>query len=184
MGPSALGAAVAAAVLAASPALAKPTCVAPALSDSEVKRIIEQERATRTDLPKAFPKSKWVVRRQGCHYTAIEFLLPATPDANHIFTLNQRGVIVDVRIGISDESDLRCPDKVLGESELARIVADARSSRKDLPPPFSQSKIRVARARCAYMYFEYRVPEARGDYQAFIVDPLGELMDFQKSQPY
>lgn len=180
-----LRAAIAALVLAASAPLAKGhTCEAPAIGEEEVKKIIDKERTTRTDLPRAFPKSKWVVRREGCHYTAIESLVPETPEANHIFRLNQRGVIVDVTIGNSHKSALKCPDKVLSEAELARIVADARAARKDLPPAFPQSKARVDRARCTYLYFEHRAPEARGDYQVFIIDPLGELMEFQRSQPY
>ena len=40
------------------------------------------------------------------------------------------------------------------------------------------------RERCLYMYFEYAVPERRGDYLAFTLDPLGEVMDVYRSKPY
>lgn len=161
-----------------------PTCTAPAIGDQEVRRIIEKARATRTDLPPAYPKSTWVVRRDGCHYTAIEWFVPPTPDMSHVFKLNQRGIIVDVTSGNSLNSDLQCADKILDEATLARIVAGARATRSDLPPPFPHSRTMVARMRCSYMYFEYRVPEARGDYQTFIIDSLGELMESSRSQPY
>ncbi len=161
-----------------------PTCAAPQIPDEEVKRIIQRERATRKDLPAPFPKATWTIRRDGCHYTAIESLDPPTPDANHIFKLNQRGVVVDASVGISPGGPLKCPERILSEAQLARIVAAARATRKDLPPPFAQSRIQVSRMRCLYSYFEYRVPERRGDYQVFIVDPLGELMEVQRSQPY
>ena len=34
------------------------------------------------------------------------------------------------------------------------------------------------------MLNRYRLPEKRGDFQAFTIDPLGELMEFYRSQPY
>ena len=167
------------------PALGYPqsTCLAPALSDQQIKAIIDKERAVRTDLPAPFPKYRWLVRRQGCHYTYIEYGLPETPDYNHIFSLNQYGAIVDAQTG-SRTSNLKCPDKVFTESELAEIIKKEREKWQDLPPPFSSYKTHVDRLRCLYLYFEYNLPEKRGDYQVFTIDPFGELMEFSRSQPY
>jgi hypothetical protein len=155
------------------------TCTASPLSDQQVKDIIATERAKRTDLPSAFPNYRSTVRRQGCHYVYIEYLLPEAPDAIHVFKLNQYGVIVDAEPG-----NPKCPEKVFAESELAEIVKNERARRKDLPPAFPNSRIRVDRERCLYLYFEYAVPERRGDYQVFTIDPLGELMEFSRSKPY
>ncbi len=158
-------------------------CKAPDLTDEQVHKTVVQERAARTDIPPAFPEYRWSVRRQGCHYVYIEYGLPETPDNNHIFWLNQHGVIVDVQSG-GQAVDLQCPDKVFTESELAEIVAQAREKRDDLPPPFPRYKTRVDRLQCLYHYFEYALPEARGNYQVFTIDPFGELMYFSRSQPY
>ncbi len=161
-----------------------PVCDAPAWSEDAVREIIAKARASRSDLPKAFEHSRWSTRRDGCYTTAIEYSVPEMIHATHIFKLNRRGVIVDVQVGDSLKSDFQCPDEVLTEPELARIVAAARAARRDLPPPFPRARVRVDRMRCIYLYFEYRVPEARGDYHVFLVDPLGELMEFQRSEPY
>src|SRR5437870_4912054 len=105
----------------------QPGCVAPALSDGQIKDIVDKERAAaNTRLPAAFAKYRSVVRRQGCYYVYIEYSLPETPDDNHIFKLNQQGVIVD-----STPGSPKCPDKVLTESELAEIVARERAKRRD-----------------------------------------------------
>ena len=174
----------------------QPTCVAPPLSDQQVKGIVEKERATRKDLPTPFPQSRWLVRRQGCHYAFIEYGLPEAPEYNNIIRLNQYGVVVDAQTGnpLSNEpvgapkarsaSPMNCPGKDLAENELAQIVKSERAKRHDLPPPFPQYKARVDRSRCLYLYFEYALPERRGDYQVFTIDPLGELMEFSRSQPY
>lgn len=77
----------------------QPVCVAPALSDQQVKEVIDMERAKRTDLPAVFPKYRWVVKRQGCYYVYIEYGLPEAPEYNNIFRLNQNGVIVDAQTG-------------------------------------------------------------------------------------
>jgi hypothetical protein len=160
-------------------AAAQPVCVAPALSDQQVKDIIDKARETRTDLGAPFPKYRWTVRRQGCHYVYIETGLPEAPDYRQSFKLNQYGAIVD-----ADNSRLKCPDKVLTESELAEIVTRERKKRQDLPPALPNARTRVQRLRCLYMYFEYAQPERKGDFQVFTIDPLGELMEFYRSQPY
>jgi hypothetical protein len=172
-------------VLMVVPALgySAPTCVAPALSDQQVKEIIEKERAARTDLPEPFPKYRWEVRREGCYYVYVEYGLPETPEYSRVFKLNQYGVIVDAGTGLRGES-LKCPDKVFNESELTEIIKKERERRGDLPPPFPNYKTRVSRFRCLYFYFEYNLPEKRGDYQVFTIDPFGELMEFSRSQPY
>lgn len=161
----------------------EPTCVAPALSDQQVKEIIDTERATRTDLPVPFQKYKWTVKRQGCHYVYVEYGLPETPEYNQIFKVNQYGAIVDAGTGLRGKS-LKCPEKVFTESELAEIIKKEREKRSDLLPRFPNYKTWVHRSGCLYFYFEYNLPERRGDYQAFTIDPFGELMDFSRSQPY
>lgn len=162
---------------------AQPTCVAPPLSQQQVKEIIDKARATRTDLPAPFPKYRWIVRQQGCHYVYIEYGLPETPGDHHIFRLNQYGAIVDAQTG-GETLNLKCPDKVFTESELAAIIEKEREKRHDLPPPFPSYKTRVDRLQCLYLYFEYALPETRGNYQVFTIDPFGELMEFSRSQPY
>jgi hypothetical protein len=109
----------------------------------------------------------------------MEIGLPETPDYTHVFKVNQYGVIVD-----ADTERLQCPEKVFTESELAEIIKKERARRKDLPPPFANSRTRVDRVRCLYLYFEYAVPETRGNYTVFTIDPLGELMDVTRPQPY
>ena len=157
----------------------EPSCDAPSLSDQQVKDIIDKERSVRKDLPSAFPQYRWIVRKQGCYYVYIEYGLPETPDLNHIFKLNQDGVIVD-----ADNQKLKCPDKVFTENELADIVKTERGKRRDLPPPFAHHKTRVSRLRCTYLYFEYAVPEKKGDYQVFTIDQFGKVMEFTRSKPY
>lgn len=157
----------------------QPTCVAPALSDQQVKDIIDKERATRTDLPARFPEFRWLVRRQECHYVYIEYGLPETPDNNHIFRLNQYGVMVDAEPGKP-----KCPAKVLTESELAEIISRERGKRRNLPTAFSKQKTRVERMRCMYLYFEYALPEKKGNFQVFTIDPFGELWEGHRSKPY
>ena len=160
---------------------ADEVCNAPPLSDQQIKDIVDKERKARTDLPEPFPKYRWVVKRQGCYYAYIEYGLPEAPEYNQIFRLNPHGEIVDVQGG---GKAMKCPEKVLTEADLAEIVAAERARRHDLPPPFPRSRTRVDRARCLYLYFEYALPEKRGDYQVFTIDPFGELMEFSRSQPY
>jgi hypothetical protein len=169
-----------------SPAVAypQPTCVARPLSDQQVKDIVQKERASRTDLPKPFPKYRCLVRRQGCHYVYIEYGLPEAPEYNQIFKLNQHGAIVDAQVGGQSVKSLKCPDRVFTESELAEVVRKERARRSDLPSGFPSYKTQVQRSGCLYFYFEYALPERRGDYQVFTIDPFGELMDSSRSQPY
>ena len=162
---------------------AQPSCVASTLSDEQVKELIASERAARTDLPAPFPEYRSVVRKQGCHYVYIEYALPETPEENNIFRLNQHGAIVDAHSG-GEPSNMKCPDEVFTESELSEIIVRAREERQDLPPAFPSYKTRVDRSRCLYLYFEYALPEKRGDYQVFTIDPLGELMEVTRSDPY
>jgi hypothetical protein len=162
----------------------QPTCVAQPLSDGQIRDIIRKERSTRTDLPKPFPKYKWLVRRQGCHYTYIENGLPEAPEYDQIFKLNQHGVIVNVQVGGQAVPAMKCPDKTLSERELAEIVKKERAKRDDLPAEFPRYKTQVQRLGCLYLFYEHALPEARGNYQVFTIDPYGELMEFSRSQPY
>ena len=171
------------AVMAPEVGASQPTCVKSPMSDQQIKEIMDKEKAARTDLPTPFPQYRWVVRREGCHYVYIEYGIPEVPEYSRIFKLNQYGVLVDVQPSGRGQS-MKCPEKVFTERELAEIIRKERETRRDLPPAFPQQRIRVDRLRCLYLYFEYRLPERRGDYQVFTVDPLGELMDFSRSEPY
>jgi hypothetical protein len=163
----------------------QPTCVAPPLSEQQVKDIIDKERATRTDLPAPFPEYRWTVTKRGCYYGYFEHGIPEAIHYEQMFELNQYGVIVDVTVGGrgGKTPKMRCPDKVFSESELAEIIKEERVKRQDLPPPFPDYKTRVSRVRCLYFYYEEALPETRGNYQVFRIDPLGELMRFSRSQP-
>lgn len=86
-------------------------------------------------------------------------------------------------LSLSHGETLKCPAKVFSESELAEIIKVERAKRQDLPPPFQKYKTRVDRLRCLYLYFEYALPETKGNYQVFTIDPYGELMEFSRSQP-
>lgn len=161
----------------------QPACDAPALSDAEVKAAIDRARTTSADLPIPFPEYRWSVKTRGCYYVYVEFGLPEAPDANHMITLNREGAIVDIRAR-GQSRGLTCPDKVFTDYELAEIISTERAKRSDLPPLFENFRSQVERLRCLYLYFEHKVPEQRGDYQVFTIDPLGELMEFSRSQPY
>lgn len=162
---------------------AQPICDVPALSDVDVKSAIDAARADRADLPPTFPDYRWSVKQRGCYYVYIEFQLPEAADANHMITLNQHGAIVDVRAR-GRTSELECPSNEFTDDELAEIVRAERKKRADLPPPFDDFRPQVERLRCLYLYFEHRVPEQRGDYHVFTIDPFGELMEFSRSKPY
>ncbi len=167
------------------PAVCYPqtNCSAPPLSEQQVTNIISRERATRSDLPKPFPQYRWTVKTQGCHYIYIENGLPETPGKQHIFRMNRLGVIVDAQAH-GQAIKLNCPDKVFTESELAEIIKKERKNRPDVPSPFPNHRVRVDRLGCLYLYFEYAVPESRGNYHTFIIDPFGELMEIHRAQPY
>ena len=152
-------------------------------TNEQVKEIVDRQRAERTDLPDPFPEYRWSARNDGAYYVYIELALPAKPEHNQIFKINQAGIIVDVQSGIGLGTHMKCPDPVFTESELAEIVAKERARRDDLPPPFSELRTRVSRLRCLYLYFEYRLPEKPGDFHVFTIDPQGGLMDFFKSEP-
>jgi hypothetical protein len=162
----------------------QPPCTGPQLSEVQIKEIIARERAARKDLPPAFPQYRSELQRHGCYYRYREYGLPEAFHNHNTFTLNQRGILVDAQAGTSENSNLTCPDKVFTEAELSEIVRTARARRTDLPAPFANLRIRVDRVRCLYLYFEYAVPESRGNYQVFTIDPLGEVMEFSISKPY
>jgi hypothetical protein len=158
-------------------------CTASELSADQIHEIVVRERGVRDDIPPAFPKYKYTVRKQVCHYVYIERGLPSAPEYSHKFMLNQFGVIVDITSGLAQTVKLKCPEKVYTESELAEIIKKEREIREDLPPPFLNYRKRVNRKGCAYMYFEYNSPEKRGDWQVFLIDPYGELMQFSRNKP-
>jgi hypothetical protein len=157
----------------------QPTCEAAALTNEEVKAIVDNERAKRTDLPVTFPQYTWEVRRRRCHYVYIEYGLPRAPDYSQSITLNQRGVIVDASPG----GNIKCPEKVFKKEELFAFVSTERVKKKDVPVALSNSETRVERLRCMYLYFEYGLPRESGNYQVFTIDPYGELMSVYRSKP-
>lgn len=72
-----------------------------------------------------------------------------------------------------------CPDVELSEAQLTEIIQQARAVREDLPRPFDSYKILVGRVRCLYAYSEVALPADRGDYQTFMIDPYGEIIEVQ-----
>jgi len=174
-------------------AYSQPKCVAPDLSDRQVREIIGKERARRKDLPPAHPKPLWTVRKDGCYYIAIEAKLSESPgddnmvvvDADNIFTLNQYGVIVDVQVGNSVDTQMGkgCPGRVLSKAELTEIVRKEREVRKDLPPPFPKFRIGVSRLHCLYLYYEFEAPGTNGKYLVFEIDQFGGFMHVTRSDP-
>ena len=155
------------------------------LTQQQIRTIIARERANRKELPKPFPKYRSTVKKHGNFYTYIEYGIPEAPEYSMIFKLNRNGVIVDViTAGDLEKTPLPCPEKVFTEAQLAEIVKSERERRNDLPAPFSKVRTRVARSRCLYLYFEYAVPEVRGKYQVFTIDPFGEIMEFSRSEAY
>jgi hypothetical protein len=157
---------------------AQPRCSEPPLSEQQLKEIVEKARTERKDLPAAFAQAETVVRRLGCHAEYIERALPRRPEEQNVFLINQRGVIVDAQ-----PEGMACGGRVLSESELADIVKKERARRTDLPPPFPNSQPRVTRSRCLFLYIEYAVPEQRGNFQVFTVDPFGEVVDAFRNKP-
>ena len=157
-------------------AAAQSNCEVPALSEQQVGEIIAKERVKRADLPPKFDSQTIAFRRQGCHYTYIEYFVPRTPEKQNIFKLNQHGIIVDVQPGQID-----CPKQVFTEAQLAAIVEKARAERKELPRRAPNTTARVDRLRCLYLYFEEPVPPKAGHFVAFTIDPLGELLDVMKN---
>jgi hypothetical protein len=155
----------------------QPDCPAPALSSEQVKAIVDKARETTKELPPPFAEAKWSVRRQGCHYVYIEAALPEAPDRTNMFWINSQGHIVDVRPG-----ELQCPERVLTSDELAAIVQKARATRRDLPPPIPNATTQVTRLRCLYVYTERAAPPAGRRYQAFTIDPYGDVMDVFRSK--
>jgi hypothetical protein len=145
-------------------------CAAPPLTEAQLKAIVAKERERRQDLPPAVAEYTTAVRREGCHYTYIEYPLPRTPDRQTIFTINQHGVIVDTQ-----PATMKCPERQLTESDLAAIVKAARSKREDLPRAYADTRTRVDRRGCLYLYFEHPASAPR-DFQVFTIDPLGELI--------
>ena len=163
---------IAFATLAASAQEPQAACPDAALSGEQVKAIVDKQRETRTDLPPAFPESKWSVRRQGCHYVYLENPVPETPDKHNMIWINPKGLIVDIRPGT-----LTCPAKVLTEAELAAVIKEQRARRKDLPRPFENFTTSVTRMRCMYLFTEHASGGTTDRYQAFTIDPYGELFD-------
>ena len=134
--------------------------------------------------PTGFDEATWSIRRERNHYVVVENAVPEQPHHRNLFKLNRRGVIVDVIARDRFNTPVNCPERVFTESELAEIVRKERATRDDVPPLFEKYRVRVSRLRCLYLYFEYRQPERRGDYQVFTIDPEGEVMEFSRSEPY
>lgn len=164
-------------------ALAQPKCVAPDLSDEQVKDIIDKARSTRSDLLEAYSEYAWEARKMGCHYLYVESGIPIAFHFEQVYKINQFGAIVDAYSGDGNLA-MSCPQDELSESELSEIVQKARAAREDLPPPFPNFTTRVDKMRCLFLYFEEAVPKTRGNYLVFTIDPYGALMDIYHSKPY
>jgi hypothetical protein len=176
-------------------------CGALPLSDDQIKEIIANERAKHKDMPAPYPQYDTSIRRDGCYYIYIENKLVASAlptqrlyvvDASRIFKLNKHGAIVDIptstRRTMATE-DQKTPswcseEKVFSEKELAEIVAKAREKRSDLPQPFPKCRVQVIRMGCVYYYQEFALAETQGNYQVFLIDKFGELMNVHRPHPY
>jgi hypothetical protein len=159
-------------------------CSEPTLTDAQIKQIVDRERSARTDIRPADPNANWAVKRKGCHYLYTELDPSGLPDSGYTIVLNQKGVIVDAsspRVTPPTATpSAGCPKDVLSSETLRESVARERIRRPDLPPPFADFEVKVARLRCLYLYFEYAKPPVPGKYQAFTIDPYGEVLDFSR----
>ena len=152
---------------------AQPTCAGPELTQAQLQEIVRKAREARADLPPLPAEHTVDVQRKGCHYQYIEYPLPRVPDSLTIFTINPKGVLVNLQ-----PKAMACPARELSEDEIAKIVAEARVLRADLPRPLaSGSRTSMARQGCMYLYFEYGSSGRAGDFQVITVDPLGEVVD-------
>lgn len=164
----------------ADAAVAQQSCEAKPIADEQIKALAQRERERRAEVPPAFPEYKWSVQRQGCYYVYTELALPLTPDKRQVFTFDPQGVLVDV-----EDVALKCPEKRFSNLELQGIAAQARARRQDIGPSSSaESRVQVVRKRCLYQVFEYPLPEVRGRFDLFTIDPNGALMEFQRSSGY
>lgn len=163
----------------AGTAYSQPTCTAAPLSDQDIKTIVDRERSTRSDLPAQFEAYRWVVRRQECHYVYIEYALPERLHGNTVFTVNQRGMIVDVQPG-----SMQCPESSIKVEDLSDTVRSERLKRNDLPAAFPLFRISVTRVRCGYMYVEYAQPDQERTFQIFRFDAFGELTGFVRPRSF
>ena len=94
------------------------------------------------------------------------------------------GVAALLFLACAHGQEFKCPDTSLSEEELTAIVTAQRARQPQLPPAYPQFRVRVEKVRCLYMYFEYALPEVRGKYQVFTIDPYGEVIDFSQSDRY
>lgn len=163
-------------------ALAQNDCGAPELSADQIHEIIKKERENRDDLPRAYSKYEYKVEKQGCYYEYWEEKLPHTLHLSRRFTLNRFGAIVGILGSHGQELEFKCPEKVYSESELAEIIKKERELQQDLPPPFSNYKVQIARYSCSYWYLEVELPEGSKNYLVFDMDPFGELMKFSRRE--
>jgi hypothetical protein len=157
-------------------AVVLPGCTEPTLSDDAVVAIIASERAARTDLPPAYESGTVTVRRKGCHYTYSEELDPQLFHSARIFTLNQRGVIVEV-LAHGGSFDIECPGSELTDAQVIEIVRVARETRTELPPPFESFETDVGPDACLKLYTEESTSEPLDVFNVFVIDPFGEIVD-------
>ncbi len=162
--------------------LAQGDCGAPELSLEQIHEIIKKERLKRSDLPQAFPKYEYSLKKQGCYYIYFEKKQPYEIHYSRSFTLNRFGAIVEVRRGHGLEVELKCPEKVYSESEVEKIIKKERELHRDIPPPFSNFKVQFKRIGCSYWYVEVELPEESKNYIAFKIDAFGGLMKFSRDK--
>ena len=160
------------------PVGAQAPCPGPELTQAQLQDIVRKARESRTDLPARPAELEIAVRRQGCHYQYIEYPLPRVPDSLTVFTISPKGVLVDTR-----PQAMACPGRDMSEGEIAKIVAEARVLRTDLPRALVSTRTSVTRQGCLYLYFEYGSSGRGGDFQVTTVDPLGEVIDGYRNKP-
>lgn len=158
--------------------LATNHCPPLELSAEEVHEIIKKEREKRGDLPSAYSKPEYVVKKMGCYYLYEEYELPRKPEDGLTFLLNRFGVIVDITLGGRQWEKMKCPEKVFSEKELTGIIKNAREVRNDLPEPFLNYQIKSSQSLCEYFYQEKDLSDGQNASQMFRIDAFGELRSF------
>jgi hypothetical protein len=157
------------------------SCNAPSLTDEQIKAIIAEKKVKNVEeLPDPLPDYETEVRRNGCNYTYIEHSTRGT----NIYKINKNGNIIDI-VSSNTPYMLKKGNKPfswcaqeneLSEQELAIIVEKERKNNRNMKLPFSRQKVRVTRSGCGYMFWEENDSEP-ADFNNFLIDPSGELMD-------
>ena len=163
--------------------LAQIDCGTLELSEFQIHEIIKKERENRDDLPPAYPKYDYEVKKRGCYYEYYEKEQPYNTHNHHRFTINKFGIIVRSLASHGLDLEFKCPGKIFSKSELREIIKNLREKRNDLPPPFSNYRTQLDRKGCLNYYFELELPKGSKGYMVFEIDPFGELMNTYRTEP-